>query len=449
MGGDNLVRARLGGPVGDQAGIGAVKGGGPALVRPKPDPRKRDEVIDRARQRLFAIVDPKMLADRNDPKTRKELSRIINEIVSQEGQGVGAEARLRLASEILMDLIGYGPIQPLLEDPDVSEVMVNRYDRVYYEKSGKIHRAENISFRDDEHVKLVIQKIVSPIGRRIDEASPLVDARLPDGSRVNAVVNLSLDGACITIRKFSRPITAEKLLEYGSLDQQSLDFLAACVKGKLNVLISGGTGSGKTALLNALSAFVPGDERIITIEDAAELHLQQEHVVRLEARPPNIEGQGEIPIRALVKNALRMRPDRIVVGEVRGPEALDMLQAMNTGHDGSLTTLHANSPKDALSRLETMVLMAGEELPHRAIREQIAAAIDLIVHVSRMRDGSRKVVSICDVGAAEKDGSIPVDELIALRMTEGDAVWVRTDHLPRFVDKLAWQGVELPGGSGL
>ncbi|MHB8927082.1 MAG: CpaF family protein [Bacillota bacterium] len=447
MGGDSLVRAKLRGPAVIQPEVQNVTG--PSLVRPKTDPRKRDELMDRVRQRLFALVDPNMLANRNDPNTRKELTRMITEIVNQEGQRVGAENRLRLVSEILMDLIGYGPIQPLLEDPDVTEVMVNRFDRVYYEKNGKIHRAESIAFRDDEHVKLVIQKIVGPIGRRIDEASPLVDARLPDGSRVNAVVNLSLDGACVTIRKFSRPVTAEKLLEYGSLDRATLDFLAACVKGKLNILISGGTGSGKTALLNALSAFVPGDERVITIEDAAELHLQQEHVVRLEARPPNIEGQGGIPIRALLKNALRMRPDRIVVGEVRGPEALDMLQAMNTGHDGSLTTLHANSPKDALSRLETMVLMAGEELPHRAIREQIAAAIDLIVHVSRMRDGSRKVVSVCDVGTAQQDGFIAVDEMITLRMTEGGVAWARTGHEPRFLHKLAWQGVELPGGGGL
>ena len=300
--------------------------------------------------------------------------------------------------------MGYGPIDSLLSDPDVTEIMVNGPNKIFYEKRGRIQRSE-LCFRDNDHVMNIIDRIVSGVGRHIDEASPMVDARLADGSRVNAVIPpISLVGPVITIRKFSqKPFSAQNLIEFHSVTQNMISFLEACVKGKLNVVVSGGTGSGKTTLLNVLSSFIPENERIVTIEDAAELQLGQEHVITLESRPSNLEGRGQITIRDLVKNALRMRPDRIIVGEVRSGEALDMLQAMNTGHDGSLTTTHANSPRDALSRIETMVLMSGMELPLRAIREQIASAIDIVVQQSRMRDGTRKVLSISEVCGMEGD----------------------------------------------
>ena len=300
--------------------------------------------------------------------------------------------------------MGYGPIDSLLSDPDVTEIMVNGPNKIFYEKRGRIQRSE-LCFRDNDHVMNIIDRIVSGVGRHIDEASPMVDARLADGSRVNAVIPpISLVGPVITIRKFSqKPFSAQNLIEFHSVTQNMVSFLEACVKGKLNVVVSGGTGSGKTTLLNVLSSFIPENERIVTIEDAAELQLGQEHVITLESRPSNLEGRGQITIRDLVKNALRMRPDRIIVGEVRSGEALDMLQAMNTGHDGSLTTTHANSPRDALSRIETMVLMSGMELPLRAIREQIASAIDIVVQQSRMRDGTRKVLSISEVCGMEGD----------------------------------------------
>lgn len=337
-------------------------------------------------------------------QTQDEVFNVIETIVAHEGTNLPRADRLRISRELYDEIVGLGPLQPLLSDPTISEIMVNGADHIFVEKNGNITLSET-RFRDNQHVMNVIERIVSSIGRRIDESSPMVDARLKDGSRVNAIIPpLSLTGPIITIRKFARdPIQASHLISFGSLSMGMVSFLEACVKGRINIIVSGGTGSGKTTLLNVLSSFIPDDERIITIEDAAELQLRQQHVITLESRPANLEGRGQITIRDLVRNSLRMRPDRIIVGEVRSGEALDMLQAMNTGHDGSLTTAHANSPRDVLSRLETMVLMAGMDLPIRAIREQIAAAINIVVQQSRMRDGSRKVISICEITGMEGD----------------------------------------------
>ncbi len=357
--------------------------------------------------------------------------------------------RKQLFHEIINELAGYGPIQPLLEDPEVSEIMVNGPKSVYVERNGKLTRT-NISFEDDDHVLRVINRIVLPLGRRIDYDTPTVDARLPDGSRVNAVIPpVAIDGPAITIRKFKKDaLGVEQLIQFGSLTEHMAEFLRACVVARLNIIISGGTGSGKTTLLNVLSGFIPADERIVTIEDAAELQLRQGHVVRLETKPPDIEGRHAVTIRDLVRNSLRMRPDRIVVGEVRGGEALDMLQAMNTGHDGSLTTVHANSPRDALSRLETLVMMAGFDLPVRAIREQIASAVDLIVQQSRLRDGSRKVTSITEVAGMEGD-TIVLSEIFRFEQTglspEGKILGEikPTGLRPLFIHRLEQAGFKL------
>src|SRR5881409_2238703 len=352
--------------------------------------------------------------------------------------------------QITDDILGYGPLEPFLRDDSVTEVMVNAYDRIYVERLGKLERTP-AAFADNSHLLRIIDKIVSQVGRRVDEASPMVDARLPDGSRVNAIIPpLALKGPTLTIRKFSRdPYTMNDLISFGSISPKAAQFLASCVKGKLNVLISGGTGTGKTTTLNAMSAFIPNDERILTIEDAAELQLQQEHVITLESRPPNIEGSGEVRIRELVRNALRMRPDRIIVGEVRGPETLDMLQAMNTGHEGSLTTIHANSPRDALSRLETLVLTAGVELPLRAIREQVSSAFDLLVQITRLVDGSRRISHITEVLRMESDVITLQDVFHAKPPDEDQASGVGVRLLaplkcsglkPHFNDKLASNG---------
>ncbi|MEW6661240.1 MAG: CpaF family protein [Bacillota bacterium] len=356
----------------------------------------------------------------------------------------------KLVAEVLAEAVGYGPIQPLIEDPTVSEIMVNGPKKVYVERNGKLELTE-VFFRDDSHVEHIIEKIVTPLGRRIDESMPMVDARLPDGSRVNAVIPpLALDGPTLTIRKFSKdPLTIDNLIQFGSLNQEMARFLEACVHASLNIIVSGGTGSGKTTMLNILSSFIPEDERIITIEDAAELQLRQEHVVRMETRPPNIEGRGAITIRELVRNSLRMRPDRIVVGEVRSGEALDMLQAMNTGHDGSLTTGHANGPRDMLARLETMVLMAGVDLPVRAIREQIASAVDLIVHQSRLKDGSRKVTHITEVQGMEGD-IIVLQDIYLFKQAGFDqngrlqGKFICTGLRPKFMTKIEEAGIQLP-----
>ncbi|RLD05300.1 MAG: CpaF family protein [Chloroflexota bacterium] len=334
----------------------------------------------------------------------------LNEIYKQSGVNLSANLKKHVFQGVLDEIKGFGPIQPLLDDPLITEVMVNGHDSVYVERAGKLTKT-NVTFKDNAHVMRIIEKIVLPLGRRIDSDSPTVDARLPDGSRVNAVVPpVAVDGPSITIRKFGKDkLTVEDVIKFGSLTRSMADFLEACVVGRLNIVISGGTGSGKTTLLNILSSFVPDNERIVTIEDSAELQLRQDHIVRLETKPPDIDGKGEVDVRHLVRNSLRMRPDRIVVGEVRGGEALDMLQAMNTGHDGSLTTLHANTPRDALSRLETMSLMAGLDMPLSIIREQIASAVDVIVQQSRLSDGSRKVTHITEVAGMEGNTIVMTD----------------------------------------
>jgi pilus assembly protein CpaF len=392
----------------------------------------------------------------NDDLAEKVL-RVVTEQLALDRTPLTREERRQITREITDDILGYGPLEPLLRDDTVTEVMVNNFDRVYIERNGKIELTD-ATFVDNAHLLRIIDKIVSQVGRRVDEASPMVDARLPDGSRVNAIIPpLSLRGPTMTIRKFSRdPYTMDDLITFGTVSPEAAQFLSACVRGKLNVLISGGTGTGKTTTLNALSAFVPNDERIVTIEDAAELQLQQDHVITLESRPPNIEGEGEIRIRELVRNSLRMRPDRIIVGEVRGAETLDMLQAMNTGHEGSLTTIHANSPRDALSRLETLVMTAGVELPHRAIREQISSAFDLLVQISRLVDGSRRITHITEVLRMESDVITLQDVFVAKPPDEdsenggGDKAATLLNPLactglkPQFLEKMAANGVSLP-----
>ena len=368
----------------------------------------RSDAMSELRGRLhFKVVEElgPTLYDRgmSDAELRLRVLEMLEWAVDQEqGLPLTSADRRALLNEIASDVLGYGPIDPLLNDPEVTEVMANGPYDIYFEKSGRIHKSE-VRFVDEVHLRRIIDKIVGQIGRRVDEATPMVDARLPDGSRVNAIIApLAIGGPFLTIRKFAvDPFQEADLISFGTITQRVADFLRACVRGRLNILISGGTGSGKTTTLNVVSAYIPGDERIITVEDAAELQLHQEHVLTLESRPANIEGQGQVTIRDLVRNTLRMRPDRIVVGEVRDAAALDMLQAMNTGHDGSLTTVHSNSPRDTLSRIETMVLMAGYDLPVRAIREQIAAAVDLIVHVSRLKDGTRRVTYVTEVEGME------------------------------------------------
>jgi pilus assembly protein CpaF len=381
--------------------------------------------------------------------------RAVTEELTLAGTPLTREERSELVRQLTDDILGYGPLERLLRDDSVTEVMVNGPEHVYVERGGKIEPAD-ARFVDEAHLMRIIDKIVSQVGRRVDEASPMVDARLPDGSRVNAIIPpLALTGPTLTIRKFSRePYTINDLITFGTVSARAAQFLGACVKGKLNILISGGTGTGKTTTLNAISAFIPGDERIVTIEDAAELQLQQQHVITLESRPPNIEGSGEVKIRELVRNALRMRPDRIIVGEVRGAETLDMLQAMNTGHEGSLTTIHANSPRDALSRLETLVLTAGIELPHRAIREQIASAFDVLVQIQRLVDGTRRISHISEVVGMESDVVTLQEIFQASAPTEDEAARARrlltplcpTGLKPHFLDRLAANNVVLPPG---
>ncbi len=402
----------------------------------------------RVQNRLLAELDPSMDITRTD-EVRRTIQDLFEQILSEENIVLSRPERARLFEQIAAEILGLGPLQPLLEDETITEVMVNGAKNIYIERKGKIHRVP-VTFENNEHIMRIIDRIVAPLGRRIDEASPYVDARLQDGSRVNAVIPpISLVGPVLTIRKFSKnPITLEQIVQFGTISPEALQFLKACVEARLNIVISGGTGSGKTTLLNILSGFIPSDERIVTLENAAELQLRQEHVVTLESRPPNIEGRGEITIRQLVINSLRMRPDRIIVGEIRDEAALDMLQAMNTGHDGSMTTLHSNSPRDTLSRLETMTLMAGMDLPSRAIREQVASAIDLVVHQERMRDGTRKVTHITEVTGMEGD-VITMTDLFVFEQTgiENGKIVGRlrpTGLRPKFMDKIDAAGIHLP-----
>jgi pilus assembly protein CpaF len=447
-----------------------IKGPANGAVQQQPDggtlavaepPVQQFKIVDpyaelktRIHHACISKLGPQLFTTDTSEDLSEQVTRTVTEELTLDKTPLTREERRELVRQITDDILGYGPLEPFLRDDTITEVMVNNFDRIYIERNGKIE-ATGVTFADNAHLLRIIDKIVSQVGRRVDEASPMVDARLPDGSRVNAIISpLSLKGPTLTIRKFSRdPYTMDDLINFGSLSAKAAQFLAQCVRGKLNVLIAGGTGTGKTTMLNALSSFVPGDERIVTIEDAAELQLQQDHVITLEARPPNIEGQGEVRIRELVRNALRMRPDRIIVGEVRGPETLDMLQAMNTGHEGSLTTIHANSPRDALSRLETLVMTGGIELPHRAIREQIASAFDLLVQISRLVDGSRKVTHVTEVLRMESD-VITLQDIFVSKPPDEEAPIAHRGKLltplqcsglkPHFLEKLAANGVVLP-----
>lgn len=416
---------------------------------PKNDPYKeiKQKIFDR-------VVEEVKITDEDEEddtqKIEDEIRNVVNEVIEKDFSYLTRNERSIITRDIINETIGFGPITPLLQDPEINEVMVNGINRVYVERKGKLELT-NVTFRDNSHIFHIIERIVAPLGRRIDESSPMVDARLPNGSRVNIIIPpLALNGPTITIRKFSeKPFTVNDLIRFGTMSPETAQFLKACVEARLNIVISGGTGSGKTTTLNVISSFIPSDERIVTIEDAAELQLHQDHVVRLECRPPNVEGKGAVAVRDLVRNSLRMRPDRIVVGEVRSGEALDMLQAMNTGHDGSLTTGHANSPRDMLSRLETMVLMAGMELPIKAIREQISSAIDLIIQQSRLKDGTRKITYITEVVGMEGD-VITLQDLFVYKEEGHDSMGhVRgklapTGLKPKFMDKLVKTGVVLP-----
>ncbi|HEV7473844.1 MAG TPA: CpaF family protein [Pyrinomonadaceae bacterium] len=408
------------------------------------------EMKSRLHRALINRMDLTKLAALSQEQVHAEVSRLAESVLVQEAMPLSTIERDRLVNDVQHELFGLGPLEPLLKDPTISDILVNSYGTIYVERRGKLEPT-NVAFKDDEHLMRVIERIVSSVGRRIDESSPMVDARLKDGSRVNAIIPpLSIDGPVLSIRRFgAEPLRMNMLIENKALTRDIADMMEMCVNARLNILISGGTGAGKTTLLNALSAYIPEDERIVTIEDSAELQLQQPHVVRLETRPPNIENKGEVTQRDLVRNALRMRPDRIVIGEVRGGEAIDMLQAMNTGHDGSLTTVHANTPRDALARLETMIQMTGMRLSDRAMRQQIAAAINLVVQVARLSDGTRRVTAISEITGMEGD-TITMQEIFQYERTgvdsQGQVIgrFRPTGIRPRFAEKLKACGLQLP-----
>ncbi len=409
-------------------------------------------VKQRAQEALFARLGARLYdASLSEKELQDFVSAELSEAVEGETAKLSAEERGLLASQIRDDILGYGPVQMYLDDPSVTEIMVNAEHAIYIERDGKLIETST-RFMSPQQLRRVIDRIVANVGRRIDESSPMVDARLPDGSRVNAIIPpLAVDGPVLTIRVFAKdPLQVEDLIDLGTMTPLIAELLWGAVSGKLNIIVSGGTGTGKTTMLNVLSRFIPEEERIVTIEDAVELQLHQRHVIRLEGRPPNVEGRGEVTIRDLVRNALRMRPDRIVVGEARGGEALDMLQAMNTGHEGSMSTVHANSPRDTLARLETMVLMAGVDLPSRAVREQIASALDVIVHLTRMRDGSRRITQVAEVVGMEGD-TITIQDIFAFDYSAGvdesgrlQGTTVPTGIRPQFIDRLHDIGIELP-----
>ncbi len=427
------------------------QGGAAATTQRRPVSPPRDAYMDlktRVQNRLVAELDPSMDISRTD-EVRRTIRQMYESILEEESIVLSRVERERLFEQIVAEILGLGPLEPLLADDTVTEIMVNGAKNVFVERKGKLERT-SVAFESNEHLMRIIERIVALLGRRIDESSPQVDARLKDGSRVNAVIPpISLVGPVLTIRKFFKvPLQVADLVRLGSVTEETMEFLRACVIAALNIVVSGGTGTGKTTFLNILSSFIPDDERIVTIENAAELQLRQDHVVTLESRPPNIEGKGEITIRDLVINALRMRPDRIVVGECRGGESLDMLQAMNTGHEGSMTTLHANNTREGLSRLETMVLMAGMELPHRAIREQIAAAIDLILQLERLRDGTRRVVAITEIQGMEGDVITTADifkfEQVGFENGKVIGRLRPTGIRPKFIDRIEQAGIHLP-----
>jgi pilus assembly protein CpaF len=419
-------------------------------LRP-PETPDREKLMNEVRLRLQEEVVGafKVLLEAKEGDVRKTIEPMVDRVVEQGGYAVSGEERLRLVDEMLHEVTGFGPLEPLLADPTITEVMVNGPHHIYIERKGKIHRVDSV-FLNDEHVLRVIERIIAPLGRRIDESSPRVDARLPDGSRVNAIIEpLSLIGPVITVRKFAQtPYTVEDLIRFGTATPEMFEFLHACIEARLNLFVSGGTGSGKTTTLNVLSSYIGSDERIVTIEDAAELQLRQDHVVTLEARPPNLEGEGEITIRNLLRNAMHMRADRLIVGECRAGEALDMLQAMTTGHDGSLSTGHANTPKDMLRRLETMVLMTGYRMPLRAIREQIASAVDVIVHTARLKDGQRKIVNITEVYGIEEDEILTQDifSFVQTGYRDGkiEGSLQPTGIRPTFMSQFERAGIKLP-----
>src|SRR3954471_7735852 len=430
---------------------------GPAVPRGPMRPTAtvaREDLMREVRFRLQGEVVGafKTLLDAKDSEVHERIEGLVDRVIAQGGFAITGDERERLVEEMVHDVTGFGPLEPLLADPTITEVMVNGPDHIYIERKGKIQRIDSV-FLNDQHVLRVIDRIITPLGRRIDESSPRVDARLPDGSRVNAVIEpLSLVGPVITVRKFSKtPYTVDDLIRFGTATPDMFEFLHACIEARLNLFVSGGTGSGKTTTLNVLSSFIPDDERIVTIEDAAELQLRQDHVITLESRPPNLEGEGEITLRHLLRNAMHMRPDRVIVGECRAGEALDMLQAMTTGHDGSPSTGHANTPKDMLRRLETMVLMTGYQLPLRAIREQIASAVDVIVHTARLKDGARKIVNITEVYGIEDD-EILTQDIFAFEQSGIDDNGKIVGELqptgirPTFMPQFAKNGVHLPPG---